>query len=91
VYPASANKISSLWIQVGVSPASWKCSEEFFSRQIKSRDPLKLGFVYAVMHFVGISIDVLVLFCMVLIANVLLIIIFFFTMFAGFQIFGLCG
>ncbi|XP_015891455.3 uncharacterized protein LOC107425914 isoform X1 [Ziziphus jujuba] len=30
--------------QVGVSPASWKCSEEFFSIQIKSRDPLKLGF-----------------------------------------------
>lgn len=30
--------------RVGVSPASWKCSEEFFSYQIKSRDPLKLGF-----------------------------------------------
>ncbi|KAK4273099.1 hypothetical protein QN277_021562 [Acacia crassicarpa] len=30
--------------QVGVPPASWKCSEDFFSRQIKSRDPLKLGF-----------------------------------------------
>ncbi|XP_023889066.1 uncharacterized protein LOC112001119 isoform X2 [Quercus suber] len=30
--------------QVGVSPASWKCSEEFFSHQIKNRDPLKLGF-----------------------------------------------
>ncbi|XP_041021197.1 uncharacterized protein LOC121262678 isoform X1 [Juglans microcarpa x Juglans regia] len=29
---------------VGLSPASWKCSEEFFSNQIKSRDPLKLGF-----------------------------------------------
>ncbi|KAK9282121.1 hypothetical protein L1049_005033 [Liquidambar formosana] len=28
----------------GFSPASWKCSEEFFSHQIKSRDPLKLGF-----------------------------------------------
>ncbi|MBA0736292.1 hypothetical protein Gogos_009856, partial [Gossypium gossypioides] len=27
-----------------MSPASWKCSEEFFSRQIRSRDPLKLGF-----------------------------------------------
>ncbi|KAA8543285.1 hypothetical protein F0562_021220 [Nyssa sinensis] len=27
-----------------VSPASWKCSEEFFSHQIKSRDPLKIGF-----------------------------------------------
>ncbi|MED6184314.1 hypothetical protein PIB30_046255 [Stylosanthes scabra] len=30
--------------QAGVSPASWKCSEEFFSHQIKSRDPLKIGF-----------------------------------------------
>ncbi|XP_027363677.1 uncharacterized protein LOC113871100 isoform X2 [Abrus precatorius] len=30
--------------QVGVSPASWKCSEEFFSHQIKNRDPLKIGF-----------------------------------------------
>lgn len=30
--------------RVGVSPACWKCSEEFFSSQIKSRDPLKLGF-----------------------------------------------
>ncbi|KAM4087429.1 hypothetical protein ACJW30_10G176900 [Castanea mollissima] len=30
--------------QAGVSPASWKCSEEFFSHQIKNRDPLKLGF-----------------------------------------------
>ncbi|XP_022640333.1 uncharacterized protein LOC106771884 isoform X5 [Vigna radiata var. radiata] len=30
--------------QVGVSPASWKCSEEFFSRQIRNRDPLKIGF-----------------------------------------------
>lgn len=26
------------------SPASWKCSEEFFSSQIKSRDPLGIGF-----------------------------------------------
>lgn len=26
------------------SPASWKCSEEYFSQQIKSRDPLKIGF-----------------------------------------------
>ncbi|KAI7995323.1 putative inactive protein kinase [Camellia lanceoleosa] len=26
------------------SPASWKCSEEYFSQQIKSRDPLKTGF-----------------------------------------------
>ncbi|XP_052185941.1 uncharacterized protein LOC127797256 isoform X2 [Diospyros lotus] len=27
-----------------VSPASWKCSEEYFSQQIKNRDPLKIGF-----------------------------------------------
>lgn len=27
-----------------VSPVPWKCSEEFFSRQIKSKDPLKMGF-----------------------------------------------
>ncbi|EPS72665.1 hypothetical protein M569_02089, partial [Genlisea aurea] len=26
------------------SPVPWKCSEEYFSRLIKSRDPLKLGF-----------------------------------------------
>ncbi|XP_057508078.1 probable protein phosphatase 2C 51 isoform X5 [Actinidia eriantha] len=26
------------------SPASWKCSEEYFSQQIKIRDPLKIGF-----------------------------------------------
>ncbi|XP_057517560.1 uncharacterized protein LOC130798539 isoform X2 [Amaranthus tricolor] len=26
------------------SPASWKCSEEFFSNLIKSRDPLNIGF-----------------------------------------------
>ncbi|XP_078173046.1 kinase superfamily protein isoform X2 [Carex rostrata] len=26
------------------SPASWKCSEESFSQQVKMRDPLKLGF-----------------------------------------------
>ncbi|OIT32873.1 putative inactive protein kinase [Nicotiana attenuata] len=30
--------------QASVSPAPWKCSEEFFSRQIKNRDPLKIGF-----------------------------------------------
>ncbi|KAG6489658.1 hypothetical protein ZIOFF_050934 [Zingiber officinale] len=29
---------------VDVSPASWKCSEESFSLQVKSRDPLKIGF-----------------------------------------------
>lgn len=30
--------------QVKVPPASWKCSEEFFSNLIKSRDPLHIGF-----------------------------------------------
>ncbi|XP_062143587.1 uncharacterized protein LOC133851268 isoform X3 [Alnus glutinosa] len=40
----SSSKHHQSMDQVGVSPASWKCSEEFFSRQIKSRDPLKLGF-----------------------------------------------
>ncbi|KAH0884293.1 hypothetical protein HID58_060389 [Brassica napus] len=30
--------------QGGISLASWKCSEEFFGEQIKSRDPLKIGF-----------------------------------------------
>ncbi|KAK6937572.1 Protein kinase domain [Dillenia turbinata] len=30
--------------EVGVSPASWRCSEESFSDQIKTRDPLKIGF-----------------------------------------------
>lgn len=29
----------------GVWLASWKCSEESFSHQVKSRDPLELGFV----------------------------------------------
>ncbi|XP_057423128.1 uncharacterized protein LOC130717044 isoform X3 [Lotus japonicus] len=40
----SASKKYHTTNQVGVSPASWKCSEEFFSRQIKNRDPLKIGF-----------------------------------------------
>jgi hypothetical protein len=52
---ASTNEISSVGIQVGASPASWKCSEEFFSNQIKSRDPLKLGFVSNIIYFVVIS------------------------------------
>ncbi|VVB06715.1 unnamed protein product [Arabis nemorensis] len=30
--------------QGGISLASWKCSEEFFGEQIKSRDRLKIGF-----------------------------------------------
>ncbi|XP_020233845.1 uncharacterized protein LOC109813954 isoform X2 [Cajanus cajan] len=39
----SRSSSSSKVNQVGGSPASWKCSEEFFSRQIKNRDPLKIG------------------------------------------------
>ncbi|MCD7471497.1 hypothetical protein HAX54_011972 [Datura stramonium] len=34
----------SKYNQASASPAPWKCSEEFFSRQIKNRDPLKIGF-----------------------------------------------
>lgn len=33
------------------SPASWKCSEEWFSQQVKMRDPLKLGSVYDFVSF----------------------------------------
>ncbi|KAF5462679.1 hypothetical protein F2P56_018667 [Juglans regia] len=40
----SSSKHQHSMDRVGLSPASWKCSEEFFSNQIKSRDPLKLGF-----------------------------------------------
>ncbi|KDP21400.1 hypothetical protein JCGZ_21871 [Jatropha curcas] len=42
--PGSSSKHHGTMGQAGASPASWKCSEEFFSEQIKSRDPLKLGF-----------------------------------------------
>ncbi|XP_021898012.1 probable inactive protein kinase At3g63330 [Carica papaya] len=42
--PGSSLKHHTYMKQGGVSPASWKCSEEFFSHQIRSRDPLKLGF-----------------------------------------------
>ncbi|XP_020099781.1 uncharacterized protein LOC109718161 isoform X2 [Ananas comosus] len=34
----------SAFDQSGVSPASWKCSEESFAHQVKTRDPLRLGF-----------------------------------------------
>ncbi|XP_047263963.1 uncharacterized protein LOC107853145 isoform X3 [Capsicum annuum] len=34
----------SKYSQASALPAPWKCSEEFFSRQIKNRDPLKIGF-----------------------------------------------
>ncbi|KAK1412580.1 hypothetical protein QVD17_33952 [Tagetes erecta] len=45
--PGSSTKHLHTWGNNGKrsgSPASWKCSEEFFSSQIKSRDPLKIGF-----------------------------------------------
>ncbi|XP_050236552.1 uncharacterized protein LOC126686518 isoform X2 [Mercurialis annua] len=42
--PGSSSKREYTTGQGGASPASWKCSEDFFSQQIKSRDPLKLGF-----------------------------------------------
>ncbi|XP_065861085.1 uncharacterized protein [Euphorbia lathyris] len=42
--PGSSTKHHQPMGEGGASPASWRCSEEFFSQQIKSRDPLKLGF-----------------------------------------------
>ncbi|KAJ9566900.1 hypothetical protein OSB04_002866 [Centaurea solstitialis] len=45
--PGSSSKHFRSWSSNGKSsgsPASWKCSEEFFSSQIKSRDPLRIGF-----------------------------------------------
>ncbi|XP_062085386.1 uncharacterized protein LOC133791475 [Humulus lupulus] len=42
--PGDFSKLHRTMDRVGVSPASWKCSEEFFSYQIRSRDPLKIGF-----------------------------------------------
>ncbi|KAL7198730.1 hypothetical protein ACSBR2_021101 [Camellia fascicularis] len=45
--PGSSSKnhrISGTKAGAAFSPASWKCSEEYFSQQIKSRDPLKTGF-----------------------------------------------
>ncbi|GMN48860.1 hypothetical protein TIFTF001_018029 [Ficus carica] len=42
--PGGSSKHYRVTDRVGASPASWKCSEEFFSYQIKSRDPLKFGF-----------------------------------------------
>ncbi|XP_024981352.1 uncharacterized protein LOC112518051 isoform X1 [Cynara cardunculus var. scolymus] len=45
--PGSSSKHLRTWGSNGKSsgsPASWKCSEEFFSSQIKSRDPLRIGF-----------------------------------------------
>ncbi|CAI0434074.1 unnamed protein product [Linum tenue] len=41
---SSSNHPCGVQMQLRDSPASWKCSEEFFSQQIKSRDPLKTGF-----------------------------------------------
>ncbi|KAL5561831.1 hypothetical protein UlMin_031578 [Ulmus minor] len=42
--PGGSSKHHRTMDRVRASPASWKCSEEFFSHQIKNRDPLKLGF-----------------------------------------------
>nr|XP_043635826.1 uncharacterized protein LOC122606978 isoform X2 [Erigeron canadensis] len=45
--PGSSSKHVLTWgnnRKCSGSPASWKCSEEFFLSQIKSRDPLKIGF-----------------------------------------------
>ncbi|XP_022996359.1 uncharacterized protein LOC111491615 isoform X1 [Cucurbita maxima] len=42
--PGSPSKSYKKNVHQGGSPASWKCSEEVFAHQIKSRDPLKLGF-----------------------------------------------
>ncbi|GAV87925.1 Pkinase domain-containing protein/PP2C domain-containing protein [Cephalotus follicularis] len=42
--PGSSSKHHRTINQDGALPAIWKCSEEFFSHQIKSGDPLKLGF-----------------------------------------------
>ncbi|KAB1203336.1 putative protein phosphatase 2C 51 [Morella rubra] len=74
---------------VGISPASWKCSEEFFSNQIKSRDPLKLGSVNAIMHFCNTTLHSMSLFCGILVANVCSAHLLY-TISAGFQIYGLC-
>ncbi|CAA2974745.1 uncharacterized protein LOC111411818 isoform X2 [Olea europaea var. sylvestris] len=43
----SSSKLHQNWGSNGhgsISPVPWKCSEEFFSYYIKSRDPLKIGF-----------------------------------------------
>ncbi|GAY55738.1 hypothetical protein CUMW_166470 [Citrus unshiu] len=42
--PGGSSKLKHTSNQGGLSPASWKCSEEFFSLKIKGRDPLKQGF-----------------------------------------------
>ncbi|XP_038717105.1 uncharacterized protein LOC120010391 isoform X2 [Tripterygium wilfordii] len=42
--PGSSSKHHRVTNDGGVSPASWKCSEEFFSNQIQTKDPLGLGF-----------------------------------------------
>ncbi|GMH20864.1 hypothetical protein Nepgr_022706 [Nepenthes gracilis] len=43
-HPSRLHRYRAANNQARVSPASWKCSEEFFSNLIKSRDPLKIGF-----------------------------------------------
>ncbi|CAI0434066.1 unnamed protein product [Linum tenue] len=47
--PGSSSNHRQTRGQLRDSPASWKCSEEFFSQQIKSRDPLKTGFVKSIL------------------------------------------
>ncbi|CAN1176970.1 Probable inactive protein kinase At3g63330 [Linum perenne] len=42
--PGRSSKHHRTMGKLGDSPVSWKCSEDFFSQQIKSRDPLKIGF-----------------------------------------------
>ncbi|KAL7113000.1 hypothetical protein ACP275_04G035700 [Erythranthe tilingii] len=43
--PGVSSKLHQNWsTKSSSSPVPWKCSEEYFSHQIQSRDPLKLGF-----------------------------------------------
>ncbi|KAI3449684.1 hypothetical protein Pfo_006349 [Paulownia fortunei] len=45
--PGISSKLRQNWGTIGQtssSPVPWKCSEDYFSSQIRSRDPLKLGF-----------------------------------------------
>lgn len=56
------------YLQAKASPASWKCSEEFFSNLIKSKDPLNIGYAtvthhhlvtyYALLHHIDQVIDI---------------------------------
>ncbi|KAM3265393.1 hypothetical protein P3L10_002387 [Capsicum annuum] len=42
----SESLLNFIVFEASASPAPWKSSEEFFSLQIKDRDPLKKGFVF---------------------------------------------